>query len=574
MRYLKQNTDQYVTVGPFIDKSDGFTTKDDLTVTNISYVLSVSTHASASTHSSGSCSATASASWGMAGIGHGGMYDCKIPAADINFVGSCTVCLYYATSYLPVFMEFQVVPANIWDSLMGTDKLDVNAAEHGGTTQTGRDIGASVLLSSGTGTGQVSLTSGTVTVGTNNDKTGYTASTVSDKTGYSLAADQAVNVTKWNGSAVATPDTAGYPKVTIKSGTGTGELSLSSGAVLLQATQTGVTIPTVTTVGSVTTDIGKYAHGAVWIDTVNGASGTASYTNGIPSNPCSTLAAAKTIADNLKLKRFWIQAGSNITLAASYAGYVFDGRGYIMALGGQDISQAQIERVEGLSGTAICTSGEAVVYDSHLNAITIGEVDFNRCHLNNTVTLSQASVPYLFHHCAGIGTAAKITFAAASQSAVVAKWSGNLTIAGMVSTNTLFLDGDGDVTIDATNTAGTVYISGNIRLTNNGSGQTIYDTSRWAEDQNVTNVTGSVATKTGYTLTSDYDAAKTASSQTSVNTIDTVVDLIEDILRNKMTVNDTTGDLVLYADDNSTPLYTVSTCITDNGTITVRKRLE
>lgn len=32
------------------------------------------------------------------------------------------------------------------------------------------------------------------------------------------------NPTKWNGTAVATPDTAGYPKVTIKSGTGIGEI--------------------------------------------------------------------------------------------------------------------------------------------------------------------------------------------------------------------------------------------------------------------------------------------------------------------------------------------------------------
>lgn len=37
------------------------------------------------------------------------------------------------------------------------------------------------------------------------------------------------NVTQWSFTNVATPDTAGYPKVTIKSGTGTGEVSLSSG---------------------------------------------------------------------------------------------------------------------------------------------------------------------------------------------------------------------------------------------------------------------------------------------------------------------------------------------------------
>jgi hypothetical protein len=44
-----------------------------------------------------------------------------------------------------------------------------------------------------------------------------------------------VSVTQWNGTNVATPDTAGFPKVTIKSGTGTGELSLSSGRVALQS---------------------------------------------------------------------------------------------------------------------------------------------------------------------------------------------------------------------------------------------------------------------------------------------------------------------------------------------------
>lgn len=47
----------------------------------------------------------------------------------------------------------------------------------------------------------------------------------------------AADVTHWNGTAVATPDTAGYPKVTIKSGTGTGEVSLSSGIASVNATQ-------------------------------------------------------------------------------------------------------------------------------------------------------------------------------------------------------------------------------------------------------------------------------------------------------------------------------------------------
>jgi hypothetical protein len=41
--------------------------------------------------------------------------------------------------------------------------------------------------------------------------------------------DIKVDVQSWSGTNVASPDTAGYPKVTIKNGTGTGEIALSSG---------------------------------------------------------------------------------------------------------------------------------------------------------------------------------------------------------------------------------------------------------------------------------------------------------------------------------------------------------
>jgi hypothetical protein len=43
------------------------------------------------------------------------------------------------------------------------------------------------------------------------------------------AADVKVSVTHWNNSSVATPASAGHPVVTVKSGTGTGEINLSSG---------------------------------------------------------------------------------------------------------------------------------------------------------------------------------------------------------------------------------------------------------------------------------------------------------------------------------------------------------
>jgi hypothetical protein len=69
--------------------------------------------------------------------------------------------------------------------------------------------------------------------------------------------DYRANVTQWNGTAVATPATAGYPAVTLKSGTGTGELSLSSGLVTLAGvTHTGAVIPTVSTLTGHTAQTG------------------------------------------------------------------------------------------------------------------------------------------------------------------------------------------------------------------------------------------------------------------------------------------------------------------------------
>jgi hypothetical protein len=44
-----------------------------------------------------------------------------------------------------------------------------------------------------------------------------------------------VSVTQWTGTNVATPDTAGYVKSTLKNGTGTGEVALTSGNVALTA---------------------------------------------------------------------------------------------------------------------------------------------------------------------------------------------------------------------------------------------------------------------------------------------------------------------------------------------------
>jgi len=182
MIYLKQSTAATIKLGPFVDATDGVTAETGLTIQKADVRLS----------KNGGNMAAAAADQGEsdAGAAHDelGYYDISLGTGDTDTVGRLKV-MVSESGALPVWAEYEVVPANVFDSIVaGTDKLDTNAAELGGTLQSGRDIGASVLLSPGTGTGQISLSSGAVTAGT-----------VSDKTGYGLA-DDAITAAKFDES--------------------------------------------------------------------------------------------------------------------------------------------------------------------------------------------------------------------------------------------------------------------------------------------------------------------------------------------------------------------------------------
>ena len=145
--------------------------------------------------------ASATAAWASGGFvavdgtNMPGLYRFDVPNALFSVAGTknVVVMLKGATNMAPVVLEYQIVAYNPDDSVrLGLTALPsvtagalnglplsvntagaVNTLQINGTAQTARDIGASVLLSPGTGTGQISLATGAVTVGTNNDKGSY-----------------------------------------------------------------------------------------------------------------------------------------------------------------------------------------------------------------------------------------------------------------------------------------------------------------------------------------------------------------------------------------------------------------
>ena len=188
MQFLRSNTAVIVSVGPFYDKTDGVTIETALTITNERITLTADTDAgSAPTNILDNVTGATSGTdndLNYITANDAGMMQLELSAANTNRVGRMLLSITDAANHVPVFHEFFVLPQAIFDwltgvivplpanvtQLLGTAWLapgvagtpDVNAKLLGATAQTGRDIGASVLLSPGTGTGQVDMTSGIV----------------------------------------------------------------------------------------------------------------------------------------------------------------------------------------------------------------------------------------------------------------------------------------------------------------------------------------------------------------------------------------------------------------------------
>lgn len=151
---LKQSTaSQEVLLGPFLDDTDGKTAETGLTIANTDIKIWKSGGTTEASKNSGGGTHIAS-----------GRYYAVLDATDTDTLGPLEINVHVSGA-LPVKLRCIVLTANAYDSLVsGSDKLQVDTTELSGAAQTARDIGASVLLSSGTGTGQISLSSGNVTV--------------------------------------------------------------------------------------------------------------------------------------------------------------------------------------------------------------------------------------------------------------------------------------------------------------------------------------------------------------------------------------------------------------------------
>jgi hypothetical protein len=214
MQFLKQSTAATVTVGPILDSAGAEYTSaviGDLSIRKQDGSVAAMASAATLTHSAN------------------GVYTLVMTTGNTDTLGRLDIHCNKSTYQMPP-LKYDVIPAMRYDSLiLGSDRFDVNVTHVGDTSQTARDIGASVLLSSGTGTGQVTLTSGRV----NADLTHIATAAVSTTT-----AQLGVNIVQLSGDATAADNAESFFDGTGYAGTNN-------------------VIPTVTTVGTLTTYTGN-----------------------------------------------------------------------------------------------------------------------------------------------------------------------------------------------------------------------------------------------------------------------------------------------------------------------------
>lgn len=128
--YLRQSTAETVSVGPFLDSADGVTEEIALTISQADIRLR---------KKAGSFAQTSN----VAGAVHDekGYYAVPLSVTDTNTIGSLRLAVHESGA-LPVWDDFYVLAANVYDSLFGaaTDKLQTDLVQIGDDVQSGTDL--------------------------------------------------------------------------------------------------------------------------------------------------------------------------------------------------------------------------------------------------------------------------------------------------------------------------------------------------------------------------------------------------------------------------------------------------
>lgn len=138
MVILKADTQVVVQFGPFLDKDDGVTLEAGITAASLDHVTTgIRISKNGGTFAARAATVTASA------YDAHGMYKITLKVGDVDTEGVLRMVYDDATVCLPVWQDYMVVNANVYDSLYAadtTDYLQVDAFQLRGSTTSATDL--------------------------------------------------------------------------------------------------------------------------------------------------------------------------------------------------------------------------------------------------------------------------------------------------------------------------------------------------------------------------------------------------------------------------------------------------
>lgn len=137
MLFIKADTSVIVPVGPFVDVGDGFTPETGVTLSGADEAEIIK---SPGTYGGAISVTSISARTWSAITGADGWYSLTLTTTDTEEEGFLKVVVQDDSVCLPVWCDFHVVSANVYNSLFegaGTDYLDVNVEQLNATTLLG-----------------------------------------------------------------------------------------------------------------------------------------------------------------------------------------------------------------------------------------------------------------------------------------------------------------------------------------------------------------------------------------------------------------------------------------------------
>lgn len=234
--------------------------------------------------------------------------------------------------------------------------------------------------------------------------------------------------------------------------------------------------------------------GGIWVDSGAANANTVVGVDGLPSNPVSTFAAARTLADAIGMQKYYIINHSNLTLAATHQDWVFEGIGLRnrINMGGQDVNDSFFYHII-LSGTQ-GGSQKIEAKCSYLNGITNLNIIATNVWLTGNNTLKATTLSIIDHWSSNVPgqSTPELTFQAGETSIGLRHGSGGIKVNNMTSDHTMSLETDGQLIVDATCNNGNISARGNMDITDNSANMNITKTAVWNTSQSIQSVTNDV----------------------------------------------------------------------------------